>query len=118
MLEKSVGKASTIWCQENSQLEGREERYANRDENRVHVIDRLPLVLENVEAQGSIAINVGVEHFRGEANFGRFVGVFIAEFQLHGEDTTYIGRNVVRDCEGISQSSIAVAILYCINVSV
>jgi len=56
------------------------KEWLDRSEDRGDVVRGTPLILEYVQADWSVCINIRVEHFRGETNFGCFVWIFFREF--------------------------------------
>ena len=52
----------------------------DRRQDAGNVVDGWPGVLEDVQAYRAVCVNVRVEHFGEELDFGRFVGVLLGKF--------------------------------------
>jgi len=57
-----------------------------------NVIDGRPLILENVQADASIIVYIGVEHCRNKTDLGWLVWVLLREFQLQSERAPFPWR--------------------------
>jgi len=67
----------------------------NAGQNGRNIISGRPSVLEDVEADASIRIDVGVEHFGEEFDYGWLIGVLLAE--LHRElESAVLKRGLMR----------------------
>ena len=52
-----------------------------------HVVGGAPPLLEDVQADGAVLVDVGVEHLGGELDHGRLVGILFTELQGETEDS-------------------------------
>lgn len=59
-----------------------------------------PLVLEDVQADGAVPVDVGVEHAGGEADLGGLEGVVGREVDGEEEETAGVGRAIGTDDGG------------------
>ena len=83
------------------------QKRADRGQDGPHVVNGTPLVLENcgrkgstVEADASVVVDVGVEHFGDELDVGWFGGVLLAELELELEQPSVPGRSLWPFYEG------------------
>lgn len=63
----------------------------DRSQDGRDVIRRRPAVLQDVEAQFSVGVDVGVEHFRDELDDGRLVRVRLVKGQDEAEGAVFEG---------------------------
>ena len=63
----------------------------NRSQDSRDVIRRRPTVLQNVEAQFSVGVDVGVKHLRDELDDGRLVRVRFVKGQDEAEGAVFEG---------------------------
>ena len=57
------------------------------------------MLLQYVEAEGSVAVHVRVEDFADEAHAGRLLGVLLRERETEGEDSPFPWA-LIRPCMG------------------
>jgi len=75
----------------------------DRRENGRNVVDRRPLVLQDVEANTAVGVNVRMEHLRREAHFRGLVGELLAKREVEREGAA-LPRRVLRtedDCRPV-----------------
>ena len=68
------------------------EERADREEHFGDGEGRRPLILEDVEADGAVAVDVSMVNFRCEGDLGRLEGVVGREDDVQKEDATRVGR--------------------------
>lgn len=72
-----------------------QDKYLNGCENGGNIINGAPLVLQNIEADCTISVNIGVKHLGDKLHFWRLVRVVLGEAELELEGATF-PRCVVR----------------------
>jgi len=73
-----------------------------------YVVDRGPLVLQNIQANLPVVVNVRMEHLRQKSNLRRLVGVVFREFQHEFEGSTLPRRVVGTEDDGLPHHDVRV----------
>lgn len=88
-----------IWVRQEG-LDGRQ--------NGCNIVDRTPLVLQNVKADAAICIDVRMEHFCDEAHCGRLAWVVFCELKCQLEGSSFPGRIIGPEDDGAPKHDVVV----------